>query len=285
MTGIARRRLLLALVLATMAVVVLDLAGSTLPDRAKAFAATAIGPVQRAVAAVDRGDTATLAEQNAELRMQLAQAQARLAQDAAAGRLLQSPSAAGGHLLSARVVGSSTTVTGGRQVTLDVGGHDGVEPNLTVVSADGLVGRVVAVGPWSSDVRLLGGTDATVAVRVGVGGSLGTIGSTTPPGAPERPRNALTLALVDQSSVTVGDQVTTLGSVGGRPYGPGIVVGTVTSLDPPRGGITGTAVVRPAVEAARLDVVAVVLTPASPTTTSLPPAASAASSPATGTLP
>lgn len=283
MTGIARRRLLLALVLATMAVALLDLAGSTLPDRAKALAATAIGPVQRAVAAVDRGDTATLAGQNAVLRTQLAQAQVRLAQDAAAGRLLQSPSAAGGHLLSARVVGSSTTVTGGQQVTLDVGRYDGVEPNLTVVSADGLVGRVVAVGPWSSDVRLLGGTDATVAVRVGAGGYLGTVGSTTPPDAPERPRGDLTLALVDQSTVTVGDRVTTLGSVGGRPYVPGIVIGTVTSLDPPRGGITGTAVVRPAVEAARLDVVAVVLTPASPTTS--PPAASAASSPATGTLP
>ena len=66
-------------------------------------------------------------------------------------------------------VATNITVTGGRQVTLDIGHRDGVEPNLTVVAADGLVGRVVTVGPWSTDIRLLDGADAAVAVRVGAG--------------------------------------------------------------------------------------------------------------------
>lgn len=290
MTPLLRRRVLLAMVIATVAMVLLDLAGSSLPARAKALAATAIGPVQRAVAAVDRGDAAMLAEQNAVLRTQLAQAQARLAADAATGRLLSSPSASTGHLLPARVVGSSTTVTGGRQVTIDVGQRDGVEPNLTVVSADGLVGRVVSVGAWSSDVRVLGSADATVAVRVGSQGVLGTVGPApvavgTPAGLPERQKGDLTLSLVDQATVAVGDRVVTLGGVGGRPYVPGIVVGTVVALDPARGLVAGTAVVRPAVAAVRLDVVAVVeVTPAggSPTGSASGVAAAAPSSAGSG---
>ena len=145
MTSVGRRRLLLVLLLVTVVAVMLDLSGSVLPDRARSLAAAAIGPVQRSVAAVDHGDRAALEEENAVLRARLAQAEARLAQDDAAGRLLASPSAGAGRLLPARVIGTNTTVTGGRQVTLDVGERDGVEPNLTVVAADGLVGRVVTV--------------------------------------------------------------------------------------------------------------------------------------------
>jgi len=61
--------------------------------------------------------------------------------------------------------------------------------------------------------------------------------------------------------VTVGDVVKTLGSVHERPYPPGIAVGTVASVDPAAGRLTATAVVRPAVDVARLDVVAVLLGP------------------------
>ena len=47
MTPVGRRRLLVALLLATLVAVVLDLSGSVLPDRARSVAAAAIGPVQR----------------------------------------------------------------------------------------------------------------------------------------------------------------------------------------------------------------------------------------------
>ena len=53
--------------------------------------------------------------------------------------------------------------------------------------------------------------------------------------------------------------VTTLGSVGGGPYPPGLRVGTVASVDPPRGQLTATASVRPAVDPTTLDVVGVLL--------------------------
>ena len=62
-----------------------------------------------------------------------------------------------------------------------------------------------------------------------------------------------------RGTVGVGDTVTTMGSVGGRPFMPDISVGTVVSLDPDRGQLTSTAVVQPVVDAAKLDVVAVIL--------------------------
>ncbi|HEU5241167.1 MAG TPA: rod shape-determining protein MreC, partial [Ornithinibacter sp.] len=43
------------------------------------------------------------------------------------------------------------------------------------------------------------------------------------------------------------------------PYAAGIVVGTVTSVDPDRGRLTRTATVRPAIDPDALDLVAVLL--------------------------
>jgi rod shape-determining protein MreC len=65
--------------------------------------------------------------------------------------------------------------------------------------------------------------------------------------------------MLEHSSVAVGDTVTTLGSVGGKPFMADIPVGTVVSVDPDRGQLTSTAVVEPDVDAATLDVVAVAL--------------------------
>ena len=58
-----------------------------------------------------------------------------------------------------------------------------------------------------------------------------------------------------------GDAVTTLGSPGSRPYPPGIAVGEVTRVERAPGRLTDTAVVRPAVDLATIDVVAVVTGP------------------------
>jgi len=259
MTALGRRRLLTAFLLLTLGVVLLDLSGSAVPGHLKTLGGAAAGPVQRVLADVDKSDATRLREENATLRTQLAQSGASLAEAAAVGHLLSAPSTSGGQLVAARVVAFRTTATGGRTVTLDVGERDGIEANLTVVAADGLVGRVVSVAPWSCDVRVLGGADATVGVLVGPGGSLGSVSSTAPAEAPPRARGELPLALVDQGSVAAGDRVTTLGSVQGRPYQPGLAVGTVASVDPARGQLTASAVVRPAVDVTRLEVVAVLL--------------------------
>ncbi len=269
MTPVVRRRILVVGIGLTLLMVLLDLGGSVVPMRLRAAGAVVAGPAQRVLAGGDPTGTTRLEKDNVLLRTELAHDRASLAEAARLGLLLSSPAGHQPGALAARVIASTTMASGARAVTLDVGSRDGVEPGLAVVAADGLVGRVVSVGPWSSDVRVLGGADLTVGVRVGgarsagagsmVAGSMGAVSATTPPDAPPRPRGMLSLILVDQGHIAVGDLVTTLGSVGERPYAPGLVVGRVASVDPQRGQLTATAVIRPAVDPGRLDVVAVLL--------------------------
>lgn len=265
MTDAAKRRTLLALLLLTLVLVTLDiggnvgsgLPGSGIPDDLRGVTATAFGPVQRVLAGADQRDASLLAQDNDLLRAQLAQARAELAQQHSAAALAASPATAKRTMLAGRVVGSASTVTGGRLVTLDIGLRDGVEPSYAVVSADGLVGRVTSVSEWSCDVRLLGGAQATVGVSVGTQGSIGTVSATPTGDVPTRAPGLLSLSVVQGGRVAVGDAVRTLGSVGGRPYVRDLVVGTVVAVDPARGDLQATAVVRPAVDPATLDVVAV----------------------------
>jgi rod shape-determining protein MreC len=129
-----------------------------------------------------------------------------------------------------------------------------------VVNADGLVGRVVAVSPWTADVLLVGAGDLTVSVRVGAG-VLGSVGS----GAQGPRRQApgeLTLTPVQRGVLSRGDVVTTLGSLGGTPYPPGLRVGTVTEVDGDPAALVPTAGVAPAADVATLDVVGVLVGPA-----------------------
>ena len=108
---------------------------------------------------------------------------------------------------------------------------------------------------------LVGSPDLAVGVRVGPRGVLGEASGAALAGAPAPRPGLLSFALVDRGTATIGDVVTTLGSVGERPYVPGIPVGTVDTVH--RGGRSGSAptgTVTPAVDTTTLDVVAVVLT-------------------------
>ena len=175
--------------------------------------------------------------------------------------LLAAPGLTGARVLPARVVGVGRQGAGGpERVTLDVGSRDGVRTNQCVVNAQGLVGRVVSVGPWTADVALVGSADVVAGVRVGPAGTLGSVASGAS-GAIRRTAGLVNLTLVQRGAVQAGDAVTTLGSVGGSPYPPGLAVGTVTSVDTGPGDLAPTAAVRPAVDVTTLDVVGVLLLP------------------------
>jgi rod shape-determining protein MreC len=168
----------------------------------------------------------------------------------------------GGHrLLPARVVGfsSGSTPVGGRTVTIDAGEQDGARENQTVISSDGLAGRIIRTAPSSSDVVLVGGSDVVVGVRFGVDGALGSVDGRPAPELPPRASGELTLTALGDGEIAVGDSVTTLGSPDSVPYVAGIPLGIVTSVDPDNGQLGRTAVVRPLVDPDTLDLVAVVL--------------------------
>jgi rod shape-determining protein MreC len=263
----SRRRLLVALLAATLVVVVADASGWSAADRVRALGATALGPLERVTAHGGGAGLDAVDPRAARTRTGYdAAVDARTAEETRQLRaLLDSPAATGARLVPARVVAvGSQGPAGPERVTIDVGSRDGITADRTVVNAQGLVGRVVATGPWTSDVLLVGSPDLAVGVRVGSAGTLGSLtgatGGTGASGGRPRPAGRLDLRLVQRGSVAVGDVVTTMGSAGGRPFVAGVPVGRVGSVDPGGGRFAPTAAVQPAVDVTRLDVVAVLLT-------------------------
>ena len=258
---IPRGRVVAGLVVVTVAVIGVDLSHPAATAPLREAAASVVGPVQRALT-VDRAPEVTrLERERTTLRHQLDSARARLRDARGVDDVLHSASARGRRVLPARVVGAPAVGAPDptRRITIDAGSRDGITTDLTVICADGLVGRVVSVAPFTSDVLVLGDRRVTVGVRVGTHRTLGSVSSQPVPGLPPREPGELTLTLVEPGSTKPGDRVTTLGSVDGRPFVAGVPVGRVVRVDPQRGRLARTAVVRPTVDPSTLDVVAVVL--------------------------
>jgi rod shape-determining protein MreC len=274
-----QRRLLAGLVIVTLALLGADLAGSRVAGAVRDAGGAVLGPVQRALSGAPRDEIAALEAQNVLLRATVADQQRRLAEQERLAELVGGESAAGHRFVAARVVASDLSPIGGRSLTLDVGTRDGVTTDSTVVTAEGLAGRVVAVSPWTCDVQVLGSTGSVIGVRVGPAGTLATVSSPSSTDRESRPRGSLTLSFVQPGTPVVGDTVTTLGSIDDRPYAAGIVVGTVTAVDPDRGQLTRTATVRPVVDPDAIDVVAVLVPQARGAARPEVPAAGAPSAP------
>jgi len=271
-----KRRLLVVLVLLTGVLLVADLLGNPAADAVRSASGAVFGPAQRVLSGRHPGDVARLEAENVRLWTQLGLQQHQLEQLAGVRELLDGTGGGGARtdgpqpqaaasavgagltVVVAQVVASELSPLGGRSVTIDVGSRDGVTVDATVVAAAGLVGRVVAVSPWTSDVSLLGAAQSVVAVRVGAAGLLGTVVA-APVGAGDSSPGGLRLVLAEPGLPATGDAVTTMGSVGGRPYAAGITVGRVVAVDRQPGRSTAVGRVQAAVDAESLDAVAVVV--------------------------
>lgn len=256
----SRRLVLTVLVLATLLVMALDVAHGPGASALRSAGATVFGPLERLVSpGAGERDDATTAD-GVRAGVDAAQSARSSAEAQRLASLLGAPATRGASLVPARVIAvGSQGVSGPERVTLDAGSQDGIAKDLTVVSSDGLVGRVVSVAPWTCDVLLIGSDELTVGVRVGAAGTLASLSGAGATGARPRPAGQLGLTLVQRGSVAAGDPVITLGSVGGRPFQPGIPVGSVVSVDPSRGQLAPSAAVRPSVDVTRLDIVGVLL--------------------------
>ncbi len=219
------RRLLTGALVVTGLVAALGVSGAAGLEPVRGAAATVLGPLERLLGPGDDEASAARAEA-AALSTRLAAAQREVAALHGSAGILETPALAGARLVPARVVAvGAPGPAGPERVTIDAGSRDGVEVDRTVVAARGLVGRVVSVAPWTSDVLLLGSPDLTVGVRVGPRGVLGEASGAALAGGARPGPGLLSFALVDRGAATAGDVVTTLGSVGDRPFVPGIAVG------------------------------------------------------------
>ncbi|MDI2127377.1 rod shape-determining protein MreC [Yinghuangia seranimata] len=221
--------------------------------------ASAVDPVGRAIDAVrDAGnhedEKKRLQEENARLRQELQNVELDKNRVADLDRLLKVASAGQYKIEPARVVAVGPAQGFSWTVTIDAGSRDGIKPDMTVINGEGLVGRVTSVGPMTATVLLA--TDPGFSVGSRMAASM-EIGITT--GQGDRP---MRLQLLNaQAQVKTGDRLVTFGSQGGRPFVPGVPVGTVTEIRSTPGALTRTVEVKPFVKFTSLDNVGVVIEP------------------------
>jgi rod shape-determining protein MreC len=103
-------------------------------------------------------------------------------------------------------------------ITINRGSSSGVEMNMPVVTAGGIVGRIITVGPWSSQVMLITDEKAGAGAVVGQLGQSGALGSV-------RGRADMGVGLIEMryvsglEKVEVNDYVMTTGQDGIYPAG------------------------------------------------------------------
>ena len=255
------RAVLIALLVVAIALITIDFRGGG-DSGAHGIGGRIFGPVEQLasdVTGVFRGtsgssEIANLQRQNDQLRAQLSLEQTSNADTKQLANLL--------HLSDGRytVVTGTVIAVGGDYsdaVTINVGSKDGITANETVLNGDGLVGTVVSTTPTAATVQLVTDAGTTVGVRMAGSGQIGALTGSVGVLSGSAP---LKLTLFSANAVLKpGQQLVTFGSVGGRPYVPGVPVGTVSRVTTQPGSLTPTALVKPFADFTGLGVVGVVV--------------------------
>lgn len=267
----SRSRLIVGLLLlASLTLITLDLRSDSSLDGLRKLGASVVSPFQsagralvnpvagffdnvgrmwNAISEVDR-----LKDENNKLRAELIAERDTTGRLKQFDRLLNTAGKGGYKVVSAQVVAISSGAGLTDTLSIDVGFDDGVRPDMTVMTGDGLVGRVIKVQRRTSTVLLL--TDPTFSVGVRLVGA-DVLGIATGTGGP---RTSLEL-LDPQADLKVGDIVVARGSAGGKPFVPGVPVGRVISVEKTPGALTRKASLEPLARLGRLDIVGVVIAP------------------------
>ncbi len=182
---------------------------------------------------LDRLELASVRAENERLRQLLAFAQ-------------ESPDR---RTVGARVIGVRLDPKGLQLVTIDRGADHGVARMMPVVVAQGVVGRVHAANPSTSDVLLLSDRNSSIAVRVERSRARANVRGI---GTPDLCRLEYALRSDDMSE---GDLLVTSGTDGVFPRG--LPVGRVFGLKKSGQGLYQRADVAPAVDVTKLEEVLV----------------------------
>ncbi len=140
-------------------------------------------------------------------------------------------------------------------VVINKGEKDGLRPNMGVIIADGVIGRIVKTSPSYSRVLLLSGRNSAIAGLIQRTRSEGIVVG----GGVRMLR--LTYIMID-SDVQNGDLVLTSGTDGIFP--PGIVIGRVSSIESPKNALFHTIEIMPGADLSKVREVMVLKTPRVP---------------------
>ena len=154
-------------------------------------------------------------------------------------------------VVAARVINIGSSATFKQTITIDVGRNSGVENNMTVISDSGLVGVVKSVTSNSAIVLLMSDPTFKIGVRIAGTQSIGVVSG--------QGGSTYLLQLLDATGeIKKGDVLVARGSQDGKPFVPGVPVGTVTTVQSNASSITQNADVVGISNLERIGVVAVV---------------------------
>jgi rod shape-determining protein MreC len=235
----------------------------------RSIAQTVMYPVQRGVSGTinwvggffgNLGELRRASAENQQLRKQVEQMQAELrdtreraAQGERPSQLFKLNSTSESKMVVAQVIARDPSMWFD-SITIDKGRLAGVEVNMPVVTWGGIVGRVIATSPWSSQVILV--TDE----KSGAGAVVGQMGQSNAMGSIKGMGESGLLEMRYVSGlekVQVGDQVMTTGQ--DAIYPPGYKVGDVVEVKPGSATQSQTIHVRPSAGLDSLKEVAVLL--------------------------
>ncbi|MDI1445875.1 rod shape-determining protein MreC [Polyangium sp. 6x1] len=213
-------------------------------------------------------DNARIASQNARLRERVRKLEALEEENRRLRRLLDLRTSVRTDVVSAQVVGKNTNeFFRVARVSLDREARD-VQPNLPVISPDGVVGTTLKVSGDTIDVRLVVDAGSGVDVVVQRTGARGFVRGTG-----DETKYLCSVEYVQRTDeVEVGDLLVTSGV--GKRYPKGIPVGKVTQVVKRDFGIYQQVYATPAVDFSRLEEVLIV--------TSAPPEEALPQAPAPG---
>jgi rod shape-determining protein MreC len=200
------------------------------------------------------------ANENERLREQLATAQLDLrnAQQAAAENerlkgLLNLKEKTGYDQVPARVIARDSSIWF-NTVTINRGSSSGIALNMPVVTAGGIVGRVISLSPWTAQIMMVTDEKAAAGAIVGQLSGSGALGSV---------RGLGNSGLVEMryvsglEKVEVGDSILTTGQDG--IYPPGLSVGEVVEVKHGTATQPHQILIRPGAKLDQLEEVAVLL--------------------------
>jgi rod shape-determining protein MreC len=200
------------------------------------------------------------ASENERLKQELStvQLELRKAQQAAAENerlqsLLNLKEKTGYDQVNARVIARDSTIWF-NTITINRGSSSGIALNMPVVTGSGIVGRVIALSPWTAQVMMITDEKAAAGAIVGQLGGSGSLGSIRGLGE----KGLVEMRYVSGlERVGVGDYILTTGQDG--IYPPGLTIGEVVQVTPGTATQSHEILIRPGAKLDQLEEVAVLL--------------------------
>lgn len=137
------------------------------------------------------------------------------------------------------------------QITINKGTKDGVETNMAVITADGMIGKILTASHFTSTIQLLTGFDEFNRISASINQDKEDGKDKEIFGLIEKydeKTHSLSFRIIEESDQNVekGDLVVSSGMGGVFPTG--LPIGTVKEVVPDQYGLTSTALVKPAAD-------------------------------------